>query len=266
MKVVKWIAGIGGVLLLLLLLLAMGLTSVIETRQASVKPLTLEDLPALRIEMPTVEAPAAAEANEPPGKDAEEAPSPVSADLSRLAHRPTEDDVKRHTLSTYTKAWDIAFTRVYMGGLKRVEALSWLVAGGSSEGMLREICYESWRNGDYQDTKGYLRELLPMLEAPESRRSIYGKLAWLEEDPAVAAALLREACAGNDRNQLGKARSLAIVTKSEALANHYHERLAQLPPLRETPNTANLRRRYADSRVQAWVENREARDMKQEAE
>ena len=246
MKALKWILGIGCVFLAVVVVLILALTPTVETRQASVEPLRREALESLGIM--TLDGEEFASTSQvsqgPPRSDSAELEAAASApksetrskDLSRLAGRPKDSDI----IGQYSGLWDRGFTRAYLGGLKRVESASWLSSGDSSRGFALEIGYESYRMGDFETAKKYLREALRIEQEQFRREHICSMLAWLEEDPEIAAALLRESCVSGNRHRLSQAMTLTVVTGSDGLADHYFKRWANAIPQDELANWYKL--------------------------
>ena len=186
MKILKWIAGIGFGFLVLLLLLVMVLTPMTASRQTSLAPLDREALAALGIVVG--EAPGA----ESVTVDAEEEVDALR-NLTRLAGRPSEADIFQRFDNPLHKWWDLTETRGYVYTMKRVETVFAMAGNDSTHRMAFDIGSRSLRRGDYETGRKYLLKALQTVEIKNLRAYICGELAWVEEDPEIAAALLREA-------------------------------------------------------------------------
>jgi uncharacterized protein YciW len=79
--------------------------------------------------------------------------------------------------------------------------------------------------GDDETAYKYLSEALEIEKRPFWREYDCSMLAWLEKDPEIATALLRESCASDHPIFLQKAVNLAGVTGSAELQAHYKQRL-----------------------------------------
>jgi hypothetical protein len=222
------IFGVGGIAFLFV-----ALTPFVEMRKASIQPLTRESLAELGISMPqdAISSITSVLSGTAPTSDiAHGIASNVDVgvttdaqDLTRLAGRPEEEDMRDFT-GLYSSWWDRSFTRAYLVGLKRAETVVWKIAPESVGGFVSEIAYESSRMGDWDSAKTWFREALREETRPGMREHICGKLAWFEDDPETAATLLRYSCASDSPHRLQNATILAIVTGSDALADHYFRR------------------------------------------
>ena len=259
MKILRWVVGIVCGLSALLVLVALCTTPALQTRQATFGQWDRESLAALGLERPDEEDPPTT-ILEPPASATPDSPqglntgSGMRALSSSPAHAVPANSPGRGSLAL----WDRALTRVYLVGLKRVEAATWIATTDSPSSFMREIGHESFQAGDDETARRYLRELL-RTEANASRREhICRRLAWVEEDPEIAAALLRESCATNRPGALSDAMRLAILTNSNEVADHYFERWADAVGEDEVARWFNSHDR--SPRIQAWKEQRERED------
>ena len=88
--------------------------------------------------------------------------------------------------------------------------------------------------GDLEKARNYLREAIRVTTEEDRRARFCGMLAWLEDDPEIAGALLEQSFAGLDKVPNGEnyalhSLELAVVTGSDELAEycfqHYKELL-----------------------------------------
>jgi len=216
-----------------MIFLTLVLTPLVRMRQASVKPLNPETLAKLGITVldkadpprasPTLGDAAGSDASEDMNTTKSLSSGAKSRTSLRLARPATAADVKlRHR--GYSSRWDRAFTGAWLGALKRVESAVWLAKPDSIGSFVLEIGTESFQMGDFTTARDYLREALRTEKRDFSRGWICGWLAWLEEDPEVAMALLQESCASGNALQLRDAMHLAILTNSDDLADYYFRR------------------------------------------
>jgi hypothetical protein len=216
-----------------MIFLTLVLTPLVRMRQASVKPLNAETLAELGIaapdeaDLPRVSSVSADASGADTSKDANTTESLSSSAKSRpslrLARPATAADA-RSRYRGYSGRWDRAFTGAWLGALKRVESAVWLVKPGSTGSFAIEIGSESFQMGDFTTARNYLREALRTGKRDFSREWICSWLAWLEEDPEVATALLQESCASGNALSLRDAMHLAIFTNSDDLADYYFKR------------------------------------------
>ena len=260
MKALKWTAGIACALLAVFVLAVLSLGPAVQKRQASMKPLDRETLVTLGIMAPdeedaapasdVSEAPSAAASTEDAAAAQDSESGAESKGLSRLAGRPTEGDF----VGGYSSLWDRAFTRVYLPALKSTESAFWMIGPDSGGGFEQEIGHESYQMGDHEAAKMYLSEALRLEKRERRREHICGMLAWVEEDPEIAAALLRESCASDNRHRLHNAMALAILTESDDLAEHYFERWTGVLEPGELENWFKLVSRWPE--VEAFLERK----------
>lgn len=260
-KTSKRILKIGGGLLALLVVLPVALTPLVHMRLASVKPLDRQELARLGIAVPdgerssfsATESQDAAlphASRDTSGSLPVEAPADSAAPLL-LAGPVSQADRVRHLRTTET--WDHLLTWGYLGALKPAESLVWLVSPESARGFEVEIGREAFVNGDVETARNYLREALRKETGDWSRAWICSMLAWLEDDPEVATALLRESCLGGngrDRYRLMEALDLCILTRSDALAEHYFGRWSEVVGKEEAADF--LRRSSPNRDMAAW--------------
>ena len=243
----------------LIVLLALVLTPLVRMRQASVKPLDPETLAKLGITVLDKVDPSRASsipagaAGTDVSKDTnttESLPSGAKSKTSlRLARPATAADVKLHYRG-YSSRWDRAFTRVYLGGLKRVELVVWLAKSDSVGSFAGEIGYEAFQMGDCTTARHYLREAVRTGKRDFSREWACSRLAWLEEDSAVATALLQESCASGNALLLYNAMHLAILTNSDDLADYYLKRWSDAAGTEEVAQWFKFGSLYPE--VQEW--------------
>lgn len=236
-KRISWI--VAGVLALFVIP-PLALTPVVHMRQASAKPLSSETLAELGIALPRTDIPpepivqpdSATALQGSGGTSVTQASGPpigVAAPL-RLAAPGTATGYMQWRASFPRRFRDRAYTWVYLGFLKRFESVKWLTNPEETGGLDFEIGQKAWAAGDAETARTYLREALSKDRRPGVRAWVCVDLAWLEDDPEVATALLQESCATGDDvpvafvDQLWNAVNLSVLTHSDALAEHYFER------------------------------------------
>ena len=227
-----------------LVLVFMGL----REQELALRPLpTLENLDEVADGMTALVAERVAQAEqaeraaEPDGGE-EEAAAPLPV---RLEQVPSPEALTEQFISPG------ADQPVVARGCKTIEAVLRTVGAADTA---RDWAWETGRHlmwaGDWDAARGYLHELLDEPHASPRYRDACGRLAWLEEDPHKAARFLEMSCddtwlkfklatgskdmarvhSGLLERHLSNAVELTRATGSDALADHYLERLRLLNP------------------------------------
>jgi hypothetical protein len=259
MKALKKTLIVSCCLVAFIVFLALVLTPLVRMRQASVKPLNPETLAGLgitvldKVDPSCTSSITAAAAGPDASKDANTTKSLPSGTKSKtslpLARPLSAADVRLHYRG-YSSRWDRAFTRVYLGGLKRVELVVWLAKPNSVGSFAGEIGYEAFQMGDFTTARHYLREAVRTGKRDFSREWACSRLAWLEEDSEVATALLQESCASGNAFLLYNGMHLAILTNSDDLADYYFKRWSDAAGTEEVARWFMLGSLYPE--VQEW--------------
>jgi len=238
--------------------LAVVLTPLVWMRQASVKPLDRETLAGLGItaldkagSSRASSIPAGA-AGTDASKDTNTTESLASGAKSRtslhLARPATVADIRLGYNNS--SVLERAFTRIVFSTMKRVEAVVWLVKPNSAGPLAAEIGDDAFHRGDFKTARNYLREALRTGEKTYWRDWVCADLAWLEEDPEVATALLQESCASGNVNFLRDAMELSVLTNSDDLADYYFRRWSDAAGTEETAQWLKQDSPYPA--IQAW--------------
>ena len=140
--------------------------------------------------------------------------------------------------------------KVSLGVRKRMEAFVWLVKPDSTAEFAIQISNRSFLLGDTVTARNYFQEALRTGIQGRSRELICAQLAWLEEDPEVATALLQESCASGFSSWLLKAIDLAVLTNSDDLADYYLKRLSDVAGTENVADWLKSSSRYPE--VEAW--------------
>ena len=100
--------------------------------------------------------------------------------------------------------------------------------------MPRLIGTNELKVGNFDTARSYLREAMRVEKDESMRRYLACQLAWIEEDPHVAAALLEQSCGGavgitvdpvyNECLAPTNALDLCVTTGSKELADYYYHR------------------------------------------
>jgi hypothetical protein len=233
----------------LVALLALFLTPLVRMRQASMKPLNPATLAEFGVKAldkadpPLASSIPAGASGTDTSKDTNTTESLSSGAKPKTSPRlayPPSAAAARQALPPVLSGWRHTTMRVSLGALKRVEAVVWFVKPDSTGEFAIQIGNRALAVGDAATARDYFREALrtgkrrfsgqlilsfrkhPEKETP--REDLCGLLAWYEEDPEAATALLQESCASGDPSLLAAAMRLAILTDSDDLADCYFGR------------------------------------------
>jgi hypothetical protein len=196
---------------------------------ATVAPLTVEEIRRLH-----VEGAALMRSDSPSAAPAMNAPEPPFASSNGDAHfvaAPTDEQLRQRFCPD--------------GGRKKGEAeidrTSLRVAGATAlyeilpmnkvQLVPANIAGMYLSSGEFDKARPYLREAVRVHFVEVLRIDLCGQLAWLEDDPAVAAALIEESLSSmTNADSTGAAYAalnaleLAVVTGSDAMAADYFQR------------------------------------------
>jgi hypothetical protein len=274
-KVRNWVGGAAAVLMVLIVLAMLLLKPITGARRAAFGPLENEVLRQI-MEIPP------AELADNAGNLAESAaPSPPPADelsksdtasqgqaaavpdaVSRLSRTLTRDDIIR-VFRPGTNPVENVYRSLRDGGKKLKEALSWSAGSTGNGGTAFEIGSAALNRGAIDEARNYFRAALETSVQNEDyflRQTICGQLAWAEDDPEVAAALLEASCtAARPMDEefltyhIQNALALSILTGSDALAEHYYARWDALEPGAK-PIVNPLLDRGGSEQIESWLE------------
>lgn len=296
MKLIKKIGAIALVLLVFLVMLVLVLMGFASQWQASIKPLSVEEVRRLAA-TPSAPRPVNPDAPKPqssakaelqaddkakeegecPGEDPS-VPAKVSAKAENaplrppnptgLASQPTKEQVRKWF--RYYLDDDIPKARVRAFTERIVCSAIWTATRGATgdfSGQTPRLLGRAYlRAQDFETARDFFREAVRVEKDECRRRFLCCDLAWFEDDPQVAAALLEESCAGPvwsgpnseyftihaQYNALG----LCIATGSEELANYYYERYrGSWPQWMGEPAFAG-----SEDETVAWLHERLVRD------
>ena len=90
--------------------------------------------------------------------------------------------------------------------------------------MAPDIAWHSAHTGDLETARRYMLHALSVEDNSPLRRYICGQLAWLEDDPEVAAALLETACSADNGLELRNAIEFAQATQNHELEQYFRDR------------------------------------------
>ena len=108
-----------------------------------------------------------------------------------------------------------------------MEAVVWLTGMRRGRDLAWQISAVAMQVGDRATARDYLCQAFRDAEDEDRRETFCMTLAWVEDDPDVAAALLQRSCARGTRYCLYQAMCLGIVTHSDELADHYFRRWSE---------------------------------------
>lgn len=110
--------------------------------------------------------------------------------------------------------------------LRASEVLFWSVGLNDAKRYLGVIVGDNhFDAGEWDAARRYFESVLQTPGGAIEKRIAAGRLAWLEPDPQRAAYLLKLSCVKNELGSLANAAALCRMTGSEALEEHYEERL-----------------------------------------
>jgi len=200
------------------------LASIGQMRQEKIRqqpPLTIQDLDRLSKALKNPEEPATSpnEADESPGETpAKEFSSPAS--LPRRLDRTATNEQRREF---FTRGKSRTEKLLALGGSTAWGGLvdAALVAGGVREGaswgrgQVNLIC------GNWAEARSCFTEYLRHSEEPVMQQRACAYLAWIEDDPEVAARYMEIACSGRQQFYLGSCARLSRDTGNTELADYY---------------------------------------------
>jgi len=247
MKKMGWIVSVVVCVMVLLVAVLAVVGSLRDRQLMSRDPLTIQDLDRLagtlngRMNRPSAsendasvlprhpaqttaseEDPAATQQNHAlQSSDAERASTALPRRLERTAT--PEERAKRWGHKTGTGKLAASFASPALSILDAA-----LYATGRSGGMAWERAQAMLVRGDWSGARSCLAEYLETSRRPVARRDACAYLAWLEDDPEVAARYMELACSDEDDLRggcLAISEELARLTGSDALADHYRARL-----------------------------------------
>jgi hypothetical protein len=279
--------GIGAAAALACLVLAVIVLSQLAARwEARVQPLTVEEVRQLMAKSSGPRSDdsqkRAALAGDLPGEEAgttdpitagTEAETPLldsrTAKALRLASRPTPDRLARKFETPTGSAVKVASAKVSAFVSRAVWFTVYQLRGNMIIGYrstLNRAADASLDAGAYASARSWYREGIRVAGNDVSRRYYSEQLAWLEEDPEVAAALLEESFSRpiEDKSRgpydpwiaAMNALDLSIATGSDDLAEGYYLRFRD-----SWPRWTEMHRAFAKfgPEREAWIRNYEAK-------
>jgi len=258
MRIFKQISVVAFALLLCIVLFVQLLTRVADDWESSITPLSMEEIG--RFSLAT-----ANDADNAENKDDAQAEEPVDnhgtlgeertvtsanpsdtlpenkdakqhvLNLARLSSQPTEEQLRHrfvyNHLSDIELLQEKARVRTQRLCCAAIYHFAWDKTHESIRSIPGGIGRTYLRTGDFDRARNFLREAVRVEEDEQARTYFCAHLAWLEEDPQVAVALIEESCAGpmyegeifEGYAQLN-ALSFAVGTGNEALAEYYFQR------------------------------------------
>lgn len=265
-KILNWVAGIGAVIVVLVVLLSIILQQVGEQREAALGPLSEATLQALN-----PKASGHAEHIDPGDDEVpvpsmmESAPETTSMETTRLSRTLTEAELFRdyrpenHPMENFYR-----YLRDHVNEAR--EHIAWSTETDDNGTLAMEIGSAAFSKGNIEKARDYMRAALETSVRNGDysyRHYICGRLAWLEDDPEVAAALLEASCTinrpideVNHARYLQNALCLSIVTGSDDLAEHYYARWNAIEPVEKETYFSQFPMGRSPE-VAAWLEARD---------
>lgn len=274
-KLRNWMGAIAAIVLVFAVVLLIPATSIVEQRKASFRPLSEEALRKIaqrpggvdQSGLPNHDVPATPGIPVAGDAPAEYAKStePPSTDRNRptgLSKTLTREDLLRE-FRPGTNPLENTYRGLLAEGMKLKESLSW-AAGTEDTGLTAlRIGQLAMSRGDIDEARAYFRAALEAnIRSGDLslRQSICGELAWAEDDPEVAAALLEASVTVNrpiDEEfmalRLQNALALSILSGSDALAEHYYARWDALEPGGK-PIANYLIQPGGSERIESWLQ------------
>jgi hypothetical protein len=199
------------------------LISVGYMRQEKIRdiaPLTLQDLDRLSMNFKkpqtATETPAAAK----PSHETANAPQAAPANLPRRLNRCANDEDRRHFFVQGKSRNDRLFCYLATSPIGAVGDTLALIAGQPA-GAAWERGLANLLRGRWAEGRMYMEDLFRNSDNPEVRQQAAGYLAWLAEDPEVAAKYMEIASSNGRLFGLSSSALLAKTTGSKELADYY---------------------------------------------
>ena len=212
------------------------LASIGRMRQEKLRelpPLTLQDLDRLSKALPNPEAPAK-DAVTPPDAD-KESPAEVAANpqppanLPRRLNRPAMDEQRRELFTGGRSRRDRLLAVLGSSPLGSIADVA-LVAAGRPTGELWPRAQCNLMRGNWEEARICFTEFVRKSDEPMERQRACAYLAWLEDDPEMAARYMELASCGGDWYGTLLCVELATATGSTELAEKYIARGRSLVP------------------------------------
>lgn len=204
------------------------LASIGQMRQAKIQdlpPLTLQELDQMSKAPKKSEVPAKDAVTPPNPTDESSAASPLSgqvspANLPRRLNRVATDEQRRER---FTRGRTTSLRIIALIGSSPLASFvdSISVAAGIPEGESFNRGEVNLIRGNWAEAKSYFSEFVRKSGDERSLPTTYAYLAWLEQDPELAARYMDLACSGSDPYPIALSRDLARETGSKELADYY---------------------------------------------
>lgn len=202
--------------LAVLVVLLTGLGSLREERQRDLPPMTVRDLDQIARQMTTATDPAK------PQTGVETPPIEPASPLPRRLARPATSEERREFFSrTHSYGMsDNVFGYVASSPLGAMADAAALVAG-VPDGASWTRAQAALIRGRWAEARGYFEEVVRKSNSPALQKGACGYLAWVEDDPELAARCMEIACSGGQDFCFSFSAELARVTGSTELAEYY---------------------------------------------
>jgi len=222
------------------------LASIGQMREAKIQdlpPLTLQELDQLSKALKKTEVPAKDPVSPPNPTDESPAEARSSdeispANLPRRLNQAATDEQRREIFTRGRKLTSRLIAIIGsspVGGL--IDSIS--VAAGIPEGASANRAESNLIRGNWAEAKSCYTEFVRKCDNVRAQHTAYAFLAWLEEDPELAARYMELASSGGDLFPVRLCRDLARETGSMELADYYQALFEQsqksLPPVDQEP-------------------------------
>lgn len=276
-KARNWAGGAAAAMLVLALLAILSLQFINNARISSVRPLQDELLRQIAVnpqsagddttenqlefEETNAHTPPQSESPEADTETGEDKPVAASS-LTHLARPVTRDDLIR-LFRPGTNPLENAYESLRGESLKMKDSLSWVTGAKDNGWTALDIGQLALSRGDIDEARDYLRAALEAnIRSGDLslRQLICARLAWAEDDPEVAAALLAASCTAarpiDEENLPGYVQDalvLSILTGSDALAEHYYAQWDAIKPSEKPIVNLHLERGRSEQ-IDSWLE------------
>lgn len=274
-KTRNWVRGAAAAMLVMVLLAVLLLQFINNARVSSFRPLQDDLLRQIAVNPQSAgdtttesrleksQGHSSKQSESPEAGTATSGGQPVAArGLTSLARPLNRDDLMRE-FRPGTNPVENAYKRLLGSGLKIKDSLSWAAGAADNGNTALEIGTAAMNRGDIDEARDYLRAALDAnIRSGDLslRQAICGQLAWVEEYPEVAAALLEASCTAArtiDEEfmafHIQDALALAILTGSNELAEHYYARWDELEPGAK-PIVNPLIERGGSEGIESWLD------------
>jgi len=196
-----------------------------EAKTQDLPPLTLQELDQLSKALKKTKVPAKDPVSPPNPTDESSATAPSNrqispADLPRRLNQAATDEQRRGRF-TRGRGAILKFAALIESSPLGSFVDSVSVAAGKPEGESFKRAESNLVWGNWAEARSLFSEFVRKSDDERSLPTAYAYLAWLEQDPEMAARYAQLACSGSDPYPIVLSRDLARETGSKELADYY---------------------------------------------